>query len=121
MFGASTSAGRPVRAMTLAIVYVLPEPVTPSSVWNDEAVVEAFDQLLDRLRLVARGLERLVQLVGAAGIRDDGHGVAGDRRRSNRVLLLPNDGNRSCMPRVRRDALRRRAAPAPNCSAASRA
>ena len=33
MFGASTSAARPVRAMTFAIVYVLPEPVTPSSVW----------------------------------------------------------------------------------------
>ena len=30
---ASTSAGRPQRAMTLAIVKVLPEPVTPSKVW----------------------------------------------------------------------------------------
>ena len=27
-------AGRPSRAITLAIVKVLPEPVTPSSVWN---------------------------------------------------------------------------------------
>jgi hypothetical protein len=27
-------AGRPVRAITLAIVNVFPEPVTPSSVWN---------------------------------------------------------------------------------------
>ena len=32
LFGASTSAGRPVCAITLAIVYVLPEPVTPNSV-----------------------------------------------------------------------------------------
>ena len=71
MFGASTSAGRPVRAMTLAIVKVLPEPVTPSSVWNDEAVGEALDELVDRLGLVARGLERLVQLVGTVREGDD--------------------------------------------------
>ena len=32
LFGASTSAGRPVCAITLAIVKVLPEPVTPSKV-----------------------------------------------------------------------------------------
>ena len=78
MFGASTSAGRPVRAMTLAIVYVLPEPVTPSSVWNDKPVVQALDELVDRLRLVAGGLERLMELVGAAGIRDD-HGLRDGR------------------------------------------
>jgi len=35
LFGAITIAGRPVRAMTLAIVNVLPDPVTPKSVWND--------------------------------------------------------------------------------------
>ena len=34
MLGANTMAGRPILAMTLAIVKVLPEPVTPSSVWN---------------------------------------------------------------------------------------
>src|SRR5471032_2767668 len=28
-------AGRPMRAITFAMVNVLPEPVTPSSVWND--------------------------------------------------------------------------------------
>jgi hypothetical protein len=33
LLGAKTMAGRPVRAITLAIVKVLPEPVTPSSVW----------------------------------------------------------------------------------------
>ncbi len=32
--GANTIAGRPSRAMTLAMVKVLPEPVTPSRVWN---------------------------------------------------------------------------------------
>jgi len=36
LFGAITIAGRPVRAMTCAIVNVLPDPVTPSSVWNDK-------------------------------------------------------------------------------------
>ena len=56
-----------MRAITLAIVYVLPEPVTPSSVWNERPSVEALDQLVDRLRLVAGGLERLVQLVRAVG------------------------------------------------------
>jgi hypothetical protein len=34
LFGANTIAGRPSRAITLAIVKVLPEPVTPSSVWK---------------------------------------------------------------------------------------
>src|SRR5438309_3016065 len=28
-------AGRPTRAITFAIVYVLPEPVTPSNVWYE--------------------------------------------------------------------------------------
>jgi hypothetical protein len=32
LFGAMISAGRPVRAITLAIVKVLPLPVMPSSV-----------------------------------------------------------------------------------------
>jgi len=35
LFGASTSAGRPKRAMTFAMVNVFPEPVTPSSVWYE--------------------------------------------------------------------------------------
>jgi hypothetical protein len=39
--------------MTLAIVKVLPEPVTPSSVWPG---VDVADELLDRLRLIARRL-----------------------------------------------------------------
>ncbi len=34
MLGANTIAGRPIFAMTLAIVKVLPDPVTPSRVWN---------------------------------------------------------------------------------------
>ena len=33
LLGANTIAGRPSRAITLAIVKVLPEPVTPSRVW----------------------------------------------------------------------------------------
>jgi len=34
LLGAKTIAGRPSRAITLAMVKVLPEPVTPSKVWN---------------------------------------------------------------------------------------
>jgi hypothetical protein len=34
LLGANTIAGRPSCAMTFAIVNVLPEPVTPSSVWK---------------------------------------------------------------------------------------
>jgi hypothetical protein len=34
LLGANTIAGLPRRAITLAIVKVLPEPVTPSSVWK---------------------------------------------------------------------------------------
>jgi hypothetical protein len=36
--GAITSAGRPCEAMTLAMVKVLPEPVTPSSTWSRSPV-----------------------------------------------------------------------------------
>ena len=41
--------------MTFAMEYVLPEPVTPSSVWC-EPVLDALDELRDRLRLIAGGL-----------------------------------------------------------------
>ncbi|MNW03651.1 hypothetical protein D3C71_1996170 [compost metagenome] len=34
LLGAKMMAGRPMRAITLAMVKVLPEPVTPSSVWK---------------------------------------------------------------------------------------
>jgi hypothetical protein len=34
LVGANTMAGRPSRAITFAIVYVLPDPVTPRSVWK---------------------------------------------------------------------------------------
>ncbi len=39
--------------MTLAMVKVLPEPVTPSSTWCCLAVADAADELLDGLLLVA--------------------------------------------------------------------
>ena len=49
-----TSAGRCSVSMTLAMVKVLPEPVTPSSTWLALAILgDAFDQLADRRRLVA--------------------------------------------------------------------
>ena len=38
------------------MVKVLPMPVTPSSVWCAKPVVQALDELLDRLRLIAGGL-----------------------------------------------------------------
>ena len=37
-----------MRAITLAIVKVLPEPVTPSRVWKLRPSFDAFDQLVDR-------------------------------------------------------------------------
>ena len=48
-----TSAGRFTRASTCAIVNVLPDPVTPSRTCA-LSPREAFDELVDRLRLVAR-------------------------------------------------------------------
>ena len=42
--------------MTFATVNVLPEPVTPSSVWCARPDSQPVDQLRDRLRLVARRL-----------------------------------------------------------------
>ena len=59
MFGASTSVGAPMRAMTLAIVKVLPEPVTPSSVWQTSPSLSPANEPFDRLRLVACRGERL--------------------------------------------------------------
>ena len=44
--------------MTLAIVNVLPEPVTPISTWCCFALAQPLDQRLDGLRLIAGGLER---------------------------------------------------------------
>ncbi len=43
--------------MTLAIVNVLPEPVTPISTCCLPALAQPLDQRLDRLRLIAGGLE----------------------------------------------------------------
>ena len=39
--------------MVWAIVNVLPEPVTPMSVWNFFPSSHARDELVDRLRLIA--------------------------------------------------------------------
>ena len=57
MFGARISAGRCVASITLAMVKVLPEPVTPSSTWSRSLRVDAGDQFGDRRRLVALGRE----------------------------------------------------------------
>ena len=59
--------------MTLAMVKVLPEPVTPEQRLEGEPVVDALDQLGDRLGLVARRRERLVQLERAIG-KSEVHG-----------------------------------------------
>ena len=42
-------------SMTLAMVKVLPEPVTPSSTWSRSSLVDARDEFVDGLRLVACG------------------------------------------------------------------
>ena len=52
-----TSAGRFTRAMTFAIVNVLPEPVTPSRTWCASAALEPLDQLGDRAGLIAAQFE----------------------------------------------------------------
>jgi hypothetical protein len=44
--------------MTLAMLKVLPEPVTPSSVWCANRF-DALDHLADGFRLIAGGLERV--------------------------------------------------------------
>ena len=46
----------PVAWMTLAMVKVLPEPVTPSKVWNWLPSLKPLTRGFDRLRLVAGGL-----------------------------------------------------------------
>jgi hypothetical protein len=51
-----------MRAITLAMVKVLPEPVTPSSVWKPRRRSAPLHQLVDGLRLVARRRVRLEQL-----------------------------------------------------------
>ena len=48
--------------MTLAIVIVLPEPVTPSSAWKRSFRSSPPSQLGDRLGLIARGLEGSLEL-----------------------------------------------------------
>ena len=64
-----------------------------------EPVGEPFDQLRDRLGLVAGGLERLEELVGAVRIGDEhGVGVGGVRR--NRSFYCHSPGG--CTSRVRR-------------------
>ena len=64
-----TSVGRLMRAMVWAIVNVLPEPVTPMRVWNFGTALDAGDELVDRLRLIAFGLERADDFeVGHGGI-----------------------------------------------------
>ncbi len=48
--------------MTLAIVNVLPEPVTPISTWCFWPALQSADERLDGLRLIAGGLERAGEL-----------------------------------------------------------
>ena len=48
--------------MTFAIVNVLPEPVTPISTCSRRPLAQALDQARDRLRLIAGGLERGLEL-----------------------------------------------------------
>ena len=55
LLGASTSAGRPFCAITLAIVNVLPEPVTPSSVWKALARPPGLPPAARRLGLIPAG------------------------------------------------------------------
>ena len=64
-------AGRCTASITLAMVKVLPEPVTPSSTWSCSRPLMPFDQLGDRGGLVAG---RLVvgdelELLAALGLR----------------------------------------------------
>ena len=55
--GAMTRVGFWTRAMTWAMVKVLPDPVTPSSTWCLYPLVDPGRQLLDGLRLIALGGE----------------------------------------------------------------
>ena len=48
-----TRVGRLTASMTLAIVNVLPEPVTPSSTWSRRPSLESCDELVDGLLLVS--------------------------------------------------------------------
>ena len=58
----STSVGFCTAWMTLAIVNVLPEPVTPISTCCLRPARMPVDQRLDRLRLIAGRLERTFEL-----------------------------------------------------------
>ena len=82
----STSVGRLTASITLAMVKVLPEPVTPSSTCSASPRSQALGQLGDRLRLIALGRERrneLEAVQGAGGLgcsagcpADVSHGLA---------------------------------------------
>ena len=78
-----------------------------------QTVGEAFDELLDGRRLVARGVEGLVQFVGAVWKREQGHGRERDRRGTDHCNAAGAAGATSSCGDL--------AMPAPNCSAASRA
>ncbi len=63
--------------MTLAIVKVLPEPVTPKQGLEGFALPQAIDQLGNGSGLVARGRKRLAQLERGAGEGDERFRVGG--------------------------------------------
>ncbi len=73
------------------MVKVLPEPVTPSSTWSRSPARDAVEQLGDRLRLVARGLEIRGDPEGDSrvlrGAFCDGNGHAGNMALRGRGIL----------------------------------
>ena len=73
-----TSTGRCTSWITLAIVKVLPEPVTPISTWCFFAAAQPFGQGLDGLGLIAGGLEGGNELEHALCIVDQS-GEVGNR------------------------------------------
>jgi hypothetical protein len=70
----------------------LPEPVTPSRVWNDQAVVEALGQQADRLGLVAGRRKRLVQAPRAARELDHPALQFNDLATATRLFIYGNPG-----------------------------
>ena len=93
-----------------------------------EAVGEPFDELRDRLRLVAGGLERLEELIGTVGIGDE-HGVpvsesggnCGQRRATEHFTAIRVAGSSPFAPPPLRTAMRPVANRADSRSAARRA
>jgi hypothetical protein len=78
------TAGRCVASITLAMVKVLPEPVTPSSTWLRSPFSTALDEVGDGGRLVAGGL--------VVGLHADGDAAFGFVGRGGRcgVQILPS-------------------------------